>query len=452
MLRLSHNQPSLWESVLPAELFHMSEELAEVNRILDDERFFAPFRERFYTRVGRPTIPVATYLRMMYLKRRYKLGYETLVKEVKDSFTWRCFCQLSLEDRAPDDTTLIKLTHKYGEETLRDLNDALVLKLKEEKVIRGRKLRIDTTVTEANIHYPTDTGLLADGVKVITRTVARVKQLGVKMGIGFVNHTRKVKKICLGLFKVFKQRVSRNNIKLVKAREELIEIAEKVIAGGQAVKTHLDGMRDKGSQVQKLGEQLGKWLELTNKIVRQTKAVMGGQLHLKERLVSLFDLYARPIRRGKIRVDTEFGRKLLIGETDHGIISTYEVLKENPSDTGLLKTAVKGHRRLFRKRLRAVATDRGFYSQANEEWLKGGGIKQISIPARGKVNKERLRAQKRPWFKRLQCFRAGIEARISLLQRKFGLNRSLMRGSPGTEIWVGLSIFAHNLWKAAEII
>ena len=111
MLRLSHDQPSLWESVLPPELFQMSDELAEVDRLLDDERFFASFRKRFYTRVGRATIPIATYLRMMYLKRRYQLGYETLVKEVKDSFTWRCFCHLSLKDRVPDDTTLIKLTH-----------------------------------------------------------------------------------------------------------------------------------------------------------------------------------------------------------------------------------------------------------------------------------------------------------------------------------------------------
>ncbi|MBI4303951.1 MAG: transposase [Chloroflexi bacterium] len=157
MLRLTDDQPSLWESVLPPDLFRMSEELAEVDRWLDDERFFAPFRERFATRVGRPTIPVATYLRMMYLKRRYGLGYETLVKEVHDSFTWRRFCRLSLEERVPDATTLIKLSHKYGDDTLRDLNDALVLKLKEQKVIRGKKLRIDTTVTEANIHYPTDT-------------------------------------------------------------------------------------------------------------------------------------------------------------------------------------------------------------------------------------------------------------------------------------------------------
>lgn len=451
MLRLSHDQPSLWESVLPPELFQMSEELAEVDRFLDDERFFVPFRERFYTRVGRPTIPVATYLRMMYLKRRYKLGYETLVKEVKDSFAWRSFCRLSLEDRVPDDTTLIKLSHKYGDDTLRDLNDALVLRLKEEKLIRGRKLRMDTMVTEANIHYPTDTGLLADGVRVITRTVVKLKKLVVGVGDGFVNHTRKVKKTYLVLCKVLKNRVNRDNPRLVKAKQDLLKIAEEVVAAGHGVKAQLDGLGGKASQVERLGEQLGRWLDVTDQIVQQTKAVLGGCLHIAQRMVSIFDTSARPIRRGKVRADTEFGRKVLIGETDHGIITTYGVLKGNPSDTGLLKPAVKGHRRLFRKRLRAVATDRGFYSRANEEWLKEGGVGQVSIPVRGKVSRERRKEQKQPWFRRLQRFRAGVEARISLLRRKFGLRRSLMRGSPGTEIWVGEGIFAHNLWQAARI-
>lgn len=452
MLRLSQDQPSLWESVLPPELFQMSEELADVDRILSDERFFAPFRKRFYTRVGRPTIPVATYLRMMYLKRRYKVGYETLVKEVKDSFTWRCFCHLSLEDRVPDDTTLIKLTRKYGDDTLRDLNEALVLKLKEEKLIRGRKLRMDTMVTQDNIHYLTDTGLLADGVKVITRTVVKLKKLVGGVGSGFVNHTRRVKKTCLALSKVLRHRVSRHNPKLVEAKEELTEVAEEVVAEGGEVMAQLDALQEKPSQVERLGRQLSGWLKATDKIVRQTKAVLRGHLHIAQRVVSIFDPEARPIRRGKVRVDTEFGRKVLIGETDHGIITTYEVLKENPSDTGLLKSAVKGHRRLFRKRLKAVAADRGFYSRENEEWLKEGGVRQVSIPVRGKASKERLKKQKEPWFRRLQRFRAGAEGRISLLGRKFGLKRSLMWGSPGTEIWVGQGIFAHNLWQAARIV
>ena len=454
MLRLDNNskqEPSFWESVLPPELFLMNEELTQVDKLFDDERFFAPFRERFDTRIGRPTTAVSTYLRMMYLKHRYQLGYEVLVKEVKDSFAWRRFCHLSLDDRVPDSTTLVKLTHKYGEGTVRALNEALVLKLKEGKVVRGKKLRIDTTVVEADIHHPTDTGLLSDGVRVITRVVTRLKKLVPGIGNGIVNHKRKIKKIYLGLMKFMKGRSGKDDSTLKKTRDKLVKITEKVIIDGQVVQAEVGLLQEKSSLVKGLTRQLGEWIEVAEKVVWQTKEVMAGNLHLPQRIVSFFDVAARPIKRGKSRVDTEFGRKILIGETDHGIITTYEVLDENPSDATLLKVGVKGHRHLFRKRLQAVAGDRGLYSQGNEDWLKDSGVRQVSIPARGKISKDRRTYQKQSWFKRLQRFRAGVEARISLLKRKFGLKRSLMRGSPGTEIWIGQGIFTHNLWQAARI-
>jgi transposase, IS5 family len=455
MLRIdnsSQQSPSLWETVLPPELFQMNEELTQVDKLLDDERFFAPFRERFGTRMGRPTTAVATYLRMMYLKRRYQLGYEVLVKEVSDSLAWRRFCHLDLGDRVPDSTTLIKLTHKYGEDTVRSLNDALVLKLKEGKVIRGRKLRIDTTVVESDIHHPTDTGLLNDGIRVITRVVSKLKKVIPGIGSRFVKHTRKAKKVYLGLMKVMKGRNGKDKAALKNAQEKLVEITEETIAGGRAVQAELELLQEKPPLVDRLRGQLSEWIEAAEKVVRQTQEVIKGKRRLPRRLVSLFDVGARPIKRGKSRADTEFGRKVLLGETDHGIITTYDVLEENPSDTALLKPVVKGHKRLFRKRLKAVAGDRGFYSQANEDWLEGSGVKRVSIPKRGKISGERRSYQKQSWFKRLQRFRAGIEARISLLKRKFGFKRSRMRGGPGAGIWVGQGIFVHNLWQAARIM
>jgi IS5 family transposase len=455
MLRLdnsSQQNPSLWELVLPPELFQMNEELTQVDKLLDDERFLAPFKERFDIRMGRPTTAVATYLRLMYLKYRYGMGYEVLVKEVSDSLAWRRFCHLALDDRVPDSTTLIKLTHKYGADTVHALNDALVLKLKEGKVIRGRKLRIDTTVVESDIHHPTDTGLLHDGIRVISRAVSKLKKVVPGIGRRFVKHTRKAKKVYLGLMKVMKGRTDKDKAALKNARDELVKISEVTIDGGRAVQAELGLLEEKSPLVNRLRGQLDEWIEAAEKVVRQTQEVIKGNRHLPRRLVSLFDVDARPIKRGKSRGDTEFGRKVLLGETDHGIISTYDVLEENLSDTTLLKPAVKGHKRLFRKRLKAVAGDRGFYSQANEDWLKDGGVKQISIPKRGRISGERRSYQKQSWFKRLQRFRAGIEARISLLKRKFGLKRSRIRGSPGVNIWVGQGIFAHNLWQAARII
>src|SRR5208337_5015153 len=220
--------------------------------------------------------------------------YETLVKEVSDSFAWRRFCHLSFEDTVPDDTTLIKLTKKYGENTLSELNDAVVLKLRAEKVIRGRKLRLDTTVTEADIHYPTDTSLLADGIKVIGRTVARLKKLGSKVGNKFVNHTRKARKTCFSLAKVLKQRVNRNDPRVVKANAELVGLAEDVLAQGQEIQNQLTGQVGKlpGSEI--LEKQLNRWLEATKTIVKQTCKVLAGNVHIPRRVVSVFDLGARP--------------------------------------------------------------------------------------------------------------------------------------------------------------
>jgi len=387
----------------------------------------------------------------MYLKHRYQLGYEVLVKEVSDSLAWRRFCHLALDDRVPDSTTLIKLTHKYGTDTVRSLNDALVLKLKEGKVIRGRKLRIDTTVVESDIHHPTDTGLLNDGIRVITRVVSKLKEAIPGIGSRFVKHTRKAKKVYLGLMKVMKGRNGQDKVALKNAQDKLVKITEEAIVGGRAVQAELEQFPEKPPLVDRLRGQLGEWIEAAEKVVRQTQEVIKRNRHLPRRLVSLFDAGARPIKRGKSRADTEFGRKVLLGETDHGIITTYDVLEENPSDTALLKPVVKRHKRLFHKRLKAVAADRGFYSQANEDWLKGSGIKQAGIPKRGKISGERRRYQKQSWFKRLQRFRAGIEARISLLKRKFGLRRSRLRGSPGVNIWVGQGIFAQNLWQTARI-
>jgi IS5 family transposase len=454
MLRIdnsSQQQPSLWETVLAPELFKMNDELTMVDKLLDDERFFTPFQEKFGTKMGRPTTAVASYLRLMYLKHRYELGYEVLVKEVSDSLAWRKFCHLSLDEKVPDDSTLIKLTHKYGEKTVRALNEALVLKLKEGKVIRGRKLRIDTTVVESDIHYPTDTGLINDGIRVITRVVSKLKKTVPGVGKRFVKHTRKAKKVYLELMKVMKKRTGENKKALKETQEELIKIAEEAIVGGREMQGELELLEEKSPEVNKLKGQLGAWIEVVEKVVRQTQEVIKGNRNIPQRVVSLFDLGARPIKRGKSQGDTEFGRKMLIGETDHGIITMYDVVEDNPSDTMLLKPAVAGHRRLFRKRLKAVAADRGFYSQANEDWLEGSIVKQVSIPKRGRISKERRNYQRQPWFKRLQRFRAGIEGRISVLKRKFGLKRSRARGDSGTETWVGHGIFAHNLWIAARI-
>ncbi len=175
MLRERAVGESLWEAVLPAELRELPAELAKIDRILDDDRFLAPFRSRLTARVGRPTIPTETYLRLMYLKHRYGLGYETLCREVTDSFTWRRFCRVSLDGRVPDPTTLMKLTKRLGPGLLEELNSGLLSLAAERKVLRSRRLRVDTTVVEADVRSPTDSGLCAHAVSRLTRLARRIQ-------------------------------------------------------------------------------------------------------------------------------------------------------------------------------------------------------------------------------------------------------------------------------------
>lgn len=169
---------SLWEAVLPAELRELPPELAKVDEILDDDRFLAPFRSRLTSRIGRPTIPIESYLRLMYLKHRYGLGYETLCKEVADSFTWRRFCRIALDGRVPDPTTLMKLTRRLGPELVEELNAGLLSLTVERKLLRSRRLRVDSTVVESDTRHPTDSGLCAHAVPRLSCLGKRIQAAG----------------------------------------------------------------------------------------------------------------------------------------------------------------------------------------------------------------------------------------------------------------------------------
>src|SRR5437667_6478753 len=178
MLRERSVGESLWEAVLPRELRGLPAELGKVDAILDDDRFLAPFRLRLTSTIGRPTIPIETYLRLMYLRHRYGLGYETLCKEVADSFTWRRFCRIAVDGRVPDPSTLMKLTKRLGPELLEELSGELLSLAVERRVLRSRRLRVDTTVVEADIRSPSDSGLCAHAVSRLTRLAKRIKAAG----------------------------------------------------------------------------------------------------------------------------------------------------------------------------------------------------------------------------------------------------------------------------------
>lgn len=211
MLRLTQPQLSLADAWLAPELCKLPEELAMVSQWLDDERFMAPYVERFNQRMGRPTIPVERYQRLMFLKHRYGFGYESLINEVSDSIHWRRFCRIPLNEKAPHPTTLSKLTRKYGPELVAELNDVLVGKMAEEKLVRGRKAQWDTTAVEANIEHPTDSDLLEDGLRYIDRCVKAIGKAASGATEGFRSGVRKAKKILFAIGATLKSRATRAN-------------------------------------------------------------------------------------------------------------------------------------------------------------------------------------------------------------------------------------------------
>lgn len=221
-MRTVNDQPTLWESILPAAVLGMPAELEAVDRLLDDPRFFEPYRRFFHASLGRPSIPIETYLRLMFLKYRYKLGFEPLCREVADSITWQRFCRISLGGVTPHPTTLMKITTRCGVDAIDELNGALIAKAAEAKVLKTNRVRADMTVVEANVTYPVDSSLLAKGVARLAKLARRARGQGLATRTPLRDRTRSVYRRARDVVNTLRQRddeklarVGRLNVELV---------------------------------------------------------------------------------------------------------------------------------------------------------------------------------------------------------------------------------------------
>jgi len=152
MLQLKSKGPDLWDSIIPEESRALPADLAYVDELLRDERFMEPFVRRFDEKTGRRGLSVATYLRLMYLRRKNRLSYEALVSEVSGSIPWRSFCGIGCQDRVPSPSTLAGLTQKYGEETLSELHGLVLEDLREWKIRRRRKATSGAARSAGSLH------------------------------------------------------------------------------------------------------------------------------------------------------------------------------------------------------------------------------------------------------------------------------------------------------------
>jgi IS5 family transposase len=441
MLRLHDGQATLWEQTLPEAVRLLSDELTAVDTLLDDRCFLDPFVRRFNCPIGRPTIPMDTYLRLMYLKHRHGLGYETLVKEVADSLSWRRFCRIRLEGTVPHPTTLMKLTRRFGVAIIEDLNAAVLEEAVEKKVLRTRRLRVDTTAVEADVRYPTDSGLCAHAVSRLTRAVKAVKRAGLAVGTRFISRSR-LKETGEGVRNIShsfgrphaRAAVERLTGVLHNLADGCASEAERVLrAATRAVEA---GAKKGRAEVARLADEIKR----ARRVIGQTARRLAGETTIADRVVSLADLDARPIRRGKPQKPTEFGYKVSVADSAEGFVVSHQVYAGNPHDTGTLRDAVAGAQATGMQ-VRTVFADRGYGNETADAVLDELRIRDRVIPRQGRGSPE----EQTPRWRRRYRHRAGAEGRISHLKRRYGLARSRLKGHEGARIWVGYGVLAHNV-------
>jgi IS5 family transposase len=440
------DQESLWEAVIPRE-WALQGEWAALDVVLDDDEFLEPFARRLESRIGRPTIPMERYLRMMVVKHHYGWGYETLVREVADSISLRHFCRIPLGAPVPHSTTLVKLTRRFGPEVLEELNQRLVETAVEKKLIRGRRLRIDTTVTEADVAYPTDSGLCANAVARIGRFVNRVKQSGLATRTPYRDRGRATRKLDRKANLSAKNRAQTRRDAADKKTAEIHRLATDAVREAEQVLRNAQRAVRAGKHAPaRVLDRLGKELGNARRVLDQTAQRLRGVKSIPGRLVSLADTDARPIRRGKLRRPTEFGYKVAMGESPEGFIVSHGTYIGNPLDTDTIADVVGGAQRIG-MRVQTVYADRGFGDSVGDEAFERCGITDTVIPRKGKPDP----CERTPSWRHRHRFRAGIEGRISGLKRRFGLARTRLKGIDGARIWVGYGVFAHNLHQFAGL-
>jgi IS5 family transposase len=445
---------TLWEALLPEEARQLPAELAAVDAYLDDERFLVPWETLFDRRLGRPSVPVDTLLRLLYLKHRYGLGYETLCKEVSDSISWRRFCRIGLDRPVPHPTTLVKLVRRAGPDVIEQLNQALVAKLTGDKLLRARKLRVDTTVVEADIDYPTDADLLEHAVRKLGGLVRRIKGRGAASRTRFRDRGRAAGRRMKQLARTLRRRSGVAMAEVDRLTGEVATIARTTLREVQVVADNARRVRRRrpgDGQLARLVGELDETICATERLLAQTDQRLAGNRVIPNRLVSLADPDARPIRKGKPRHPTQFGYTLLLAEDERGFIADHQLQQSNPADAPQLVPAVQRVVAVTGRTPGTVVGDRGFGTAANDQVLEALGVKRVGLQRTGTPGKARLAVERTRRFRRLRNWRVGIEARISHLKRSFGLRRTRLRRLGGARTWVGLGLFAYNLQRMTVV-
>jgi transposase, IS5 family len=458
MLVTRNQGQTLWEVMLPPEYQQLPPALAAVDALLDDPVFFAPYRQHFSVLFGRPSIPIETYLRMMFLKFRYRLGYECLCAEVADSISWTRFCRIPLGTKVPHPSTLEKITTRCGPQVIRQLNEALVAKANGQKVVKTGKVRADTTVVPANVAYPTDSGLLAKAIARITALVTAIHAAGGAPRTRVRDRRRSARARAHQIAAHLRQRTEEAKGEVLAVTGELAELCDTSITEARAVVRNARrcaARRGDAAAGRLLAAIAGLevMIERAGTVVAQTRARLAGEpVESATRIVSLHDAGARPIKKGKLSAPTEFGYKAQVTDNPDGIVLDYSVHEGNPADAPLLAPAIKRIKALLGRAPRVATADRSYGEKKIDDEIAGLGVQKVVIPRKGKPGAARRELEHSRGFRELVKWRTGSEGRIAQLKHRYGWDRTLMDELDGAATWCGLGVLAHNTVKVSQLI
>jgi IS5 family transposase len=461
MTRIAEPQLGFADLELRNQGVHLDPLLQGIVGFLDDHAMLVEQVRRDLVRglknpnTGRNGLTPSQTLRSLILMRIKNWDYRELRERINDGYTLRGFTDFD-SHRVPQHDAFNRAFNRLTPATLEAINRVVVESAVALGLEDGKRLRVDTTVVETDIHYPTDATLLWDTVRTVTRLVGELHQRLPRGVRGFTNRTRSARR---RMQQLERMSATERHTQQVPTYRELLRITQQVLESARQVVTK--SARIKGVDVvsrvaiDQIRQQITTTCEMGDKVIDQTRRrVMDGeQVPPDEKLYSIFESHTHLIKRGKQRKPVEFGHKVFLAESSQGLITDYAVLDGNPADTSQVKTSLDRHQEVFHRAPELYAGDRGFFSADNEDQCQQAGVSQVCIPQRGgQKTVEREAFERSPAFQKGQRFRAGIEGRISVLFRGRGMKRCRAEGRERFEVLVGAAVLANNLLRIADLL
>jgi transposase, IS5 family len=404
---------------------------------------------------GRGGLTPPQVLRSLILMRVKNWNYRELRERITDGYTLRQFTDFYCQP-VPKHDAFNRAFNRLTPETLQAVNELVVQAAVDVGLEDGQKLRVDTTVVQTDIHHPTDSTLLWDVVRVVTRLVLRLNAAVQQRIPGFRKRTRAARRRMQEIQRMTPKERSQRQVEKYR---QLIGITEEVVNSARKVLQQTRRARGKDVisdlAIGELRKEIDHYGELGNRVMDQAcrRVLQGEQVPTAEKIYSIFETHTDLIKRGKAQTPIEFGHKVFLAESAQGLITQYEVLEGNPGDDQRVEPSLQRHKETFGHAPALYGSDRGFFSETNVKSCRQNGVKVVSIPQRGgKKTAKRKAYEKSPAFKKGQRFRAGIEGRISVLFRGRGMKRCLAEGHQRFELSVGAAVLANNLMRIAVLL